>query len=50
MASSLHLPSLSIQSFRGMRSLELPELGRVTLLAGSLGYQSSFEPACSRLE
>ncbi len=37
MTSPLHLPSLSIEGFRGIRSLELPELGRVTLLAGGNG-------------
>ncbi len=33
----LHLPSLSIKGFRGIHALELPELGRVTLLAGVNG-------------
>ena len=37
MASSLHLPSLAIENFRGIRSLRLPQLGRVTLLAGKNG-------------
>lgn len=37
MPSSLHLPSLSIESFRALRFLELPQLGRVTLLAGANG-------------
>ena len=37
MTSQLHLPSLSIEGFRGIRSLELPRLGRVTLLAGENG-------------
>lgn len=33
----LHLPSLSIRGFRGIRALEIPRLGRVTLLAGRNG-------------
>ena len=33
----LHLPSLSISGFRGIRALEIPRLGRVTLLAGRNG-------------
>ena len=33
----LHLPSLSIREFRGIRALEIPRLGRVTLLAGKNG-------------
>ena len=37
MTSRLHLPSLSVEGFRGIRSLELPQLGRVTLLAGGNG-------------
>ena len=37
MTSRLHLPSLSIEGFRGIRALKLPELGRVTLLAGQNG-------------
>ncbi len=37
MSTRLHLPSLSIEGFRGIRSLELPRLGRVTLLAGKNG-------------
>ncbi len=37
MTSRLHLPSLSVEGFRGIRSLELPRLGRVTLLAGGNG-------------
>lgn len=37
MASEPHLPSLSIEGFRGIRSLDLPRLGRVTLLAGENG-------------
>ena len=35
--SELHVPSLSLKEFRGFRSLELPDLGRVTLLAGKNG-------------
>ena len=34
---SLHLPSLSIEAFRGIRELVIPRLGRVTLLAGKNG-------------
>ena len=30
----LHLPSLQIKGFRGIKSLSIPELGRVTLFAG----------------
>ena len=37
MTAPLHIPSLSIQGFRGISSLELPRLGRVTLLAGENG-------------
>ena len=33
----LHLPSLSIRGFRGIRALDIPRLGRVTLLAGKNG-------------
>lgn len=33
----LHLPSLSIRGFRGIRELEIPRLGRVTLIAGKNG-------------
>ncbi len=33
----LHLPSLSIRGFRGIRELDVPRLGRVTLLAGRNG-------------
>ncbi len=35
--SDLHLPSLSIQGFRGIDELEIPRLGRVTLFAGKNG-------------
>ena len=35
--SSLHLPSLEIAGFRGLGSLSIPRLGRVTLLAGING-------------
>lgn len=34
MASRLHLPSLTVKGFRGIRDLALPDLGRVTLLSG----------------
>ena len=33
----LHLSSLSISGFRGIRELDIPRLGRVTLLAGKNG-------------
>ena len=33
----LHLPSLSIRGFRGIRELDVPRLGRVTLIAGKNG-------------
>ncbi len=33
----LHLPSLSIRGFRGLRALDIPRLGRVTLLSGMNG-------------
>lgn len=33
----LHLPSLEIKGFRGLRELAIPSLGRVTLLAGRNG-------------
>ena len=35
--SRLHLPSLLIEGFRGIRELSIPRLGRVTLLAGRNG-------------
>ena len=34
---ALHLPSLFIKGFRGIESLNIPHLGRVTLLAGENG-------------
>ena len=37
MVSQLHLPSLIIEGFRGIRSLNVNDLGRVTLLAGKNG-------------
>ena len=37
LAIGLHLPSLSIRAFRGIKSLSIPRLGRVTLLAGMNG-------------
>jgi len=45
MTSQLHLPSLSIEGFRGIRSLEINDLGRVTLLAGknSIGKTTVLE-------
>ena len=33
----LHLPSLKVRGFRGLRELTIPNLGRVTLLAGKNG-------------
>ena len=35
--AGLHLPSLTINGFRGIERLEIPTLGRVTLLAGKNG-------------
>ena len=35
--NALHLPSLTIDQFRGIKHLELADLGRVTLLAGDNG-------------
>lgn len=35
--SPLHLPNLSIERFRGIKSLWLPKLGRATLLTGKNG-------------
>ena len=35
--SRLHLPSLSIEGFRGIKDLSISRLGRVTLLAGRNG-------------
>ena len=35
--NDLHLPSLSIQGFRGIDKLEIPRLGRVTLFTGKNG-------------
>ena len=37
LANGLHLPSLSVRAFRGIKSLSIPRLGRVTLLAGMNG-------------
>ena len=37
MSSRLHIPSLFVEGFRGIRSLDLPRLGRVTLIAGENG-------------
>ena len=37
MTSRLHLPSLAIRTFRGIESLSIPRLGRVTLIAGMNG-------------
>ena len=37
LTSRLHLPSLSIRAFRGIESLSIPRLGRVTLIAGMNG-------------
>ena len=34
---ALHLPDLFIENFRGIKSLTIPRLGRVTLLAGQNG-------------
>lgn len=36
-SSPLHLPNLSIEGFRGIKSLWLPKLGRATLLTGRNG-------------
>ncbi len=35
--TDLHLPSLFVKGFRGIESLEIPRLGRATLLAGKNG-------------
>jgi len=37
MIAQSHLPSLAIMGFRGIRSLEIDDLGQVTLLAGKNG-------------
>ena len=37
LTNCLHLPSLSIRAFRGIESLSIPRLGRVTLIAGMNG-------------
>ena len=37
MASDLHLPDLSIRAFRGIDSLRIPRLGRVTMVVGENG-------------
>ena len=37
LTNRLHLPSLSIRAFRGIESLSIPRLGRVTLVAGMNG-------------
>ncbi len=39
--NGLHLPDLEIKGFRGIKSLSLPRLGRVTLLAGKNGVGKS---------
>ena len=36
-SAALHLPDLSIEGFRGLAALNIPRLGRVTLLAGMNG-------------
>ena len=41
MACRLHVPSLTVAGFRGIQSLELRDLGRVTLLAGKNGIGKS---------
>ena len=41
MRQPLHLPSLSIENFRGIKTLRLPELSRITLLAGTNGIGKS---------
>ncbi len=43
--NSLFLPDLCIENFRGIRKLEIPRLGRVTLLAGrnGIGKTTSLE-------
>ena len=45
MASRMHLPSLTVKEFRGIRALDLPSLGRVTLLSGknSIGKTTVLE-------
>lgn len=37
MTAQPHVPTLSIEGFRGIQSMALPHLGRVTLLAGANG-------------
>ena len=37
MPSDLHLPDLSIRAFRGIDNLQIPRLGRVTLVVGENG-------------
>ena len=37
MSAELHLPSLSITGFRGIKNLSIPRLGRVTLFVGKNG-------------
>ncbi len=45
--SILHLPSLFIRGFRGIESLKVPRLGRVTLLTGKNGIgKTSVLKAC----
>lgn len=45
--TGLHLPSLTIEGFRGFRKMQLPEFGQVTLLAGknSAGKTTILEAA-----
>ena len=40
-ANGLHLPSLTIKGFRGIKELKLPRLGQVTLLVGENGVGKS---------
>lgn len=40
-ANGLHLPSLRIEGFRGIKELQLSDLGRVTLLVGENGSGKS---------
>ena len=47
MTNPLHLPSLSIRSFRGIDRLSIPKLGRVTLLAGKNAVGKTTPSACT---
>ena len=48
-ADKLHLPSLSISGFRGIDRLDIPKLGRVTLIVGDNGIGKTTVLEAARL-